>query len=66
MKELIDGGEIGEVALINVYAHAYAGKVQEALKLAKDSAGERVDDPNYFYVLARLSSIYKFGNPKHM
>lgn len=23
MKELIDGGEIGEVALINVYAHAY-------------------------------------------
>jgi hypothetical protein len=50
----------------NVYAHAYAGKVQEALKLAKDSAGERVDDPNYFYVLARLSSVYKFGNAKHM
>jgi hypothetical protein len=50
----------------NVYAHAYAGKVQEALKLAKDSAGERVDDPNYFYVLARLSSIYKFGNAKHL
>jgi hypothetical protein len=50
----------------NVYAHAYCGKVQEALKLAKDSSGERIGDPNYFYILARLTSIYKFGNQKHI
>jgi hypothetical protein len=46
----------------NVYAHAYSGKVQEALKIAKDNSGERIDDPNYWYVLARLCSIYKFGS----
>jgi hypothetical protein len=46
----------------NVYAHAYSGLVQDALKIAKDSAGERVDDPNYYYILARLCSIYKFGS----
>jgi hypothetical protein len=46
----------------DVYAHAYSGKVQEALKLAKDQTGERIDDPNYFYILARLCSIYKFGS----
>jgi hypothetical protein len=50
----------------NVYAHAYAGKVQEALKLARDSAGERIEDPNYFYLLARLCGVYKFGSQRNI
>jgi len=32
--------------------------------VAKDGAGERVDDPKYWYVLARLCGIYKFGSKK--
>jgi len=46
----------------NVYAHAYAGQVQEALKIATDAKGERIDDPNYWYTLCRLCGIYKYGN----
>lgn len=54
-------------AIVNhVYAYAYAGEVEKALKLAKDSAGERIDDPNYFYVLSRLCSISKVGSRKEM
>jgi len=48
----------------NVLAKAYSGQVLEALKVAKDGAGERVDDPKYWYVLARLCGIYKFGSKK--
>jgi hypothetical protein len=47
-----------------VYALAYAGKGQDALKVAKDKDGERVDEPNYWYTLARLCSINKAGTPK--
>jgi hypothetical protein len=50
----------------NVYAHAYRGRIQDALKIAKDSAGERIADPNYFYILSRLCSIYKWGNSRHI
>lgn len=46
----------------NVYAHAYAGKVQEALILAHKAAGERIEEPNYWYTLARLGGIYKYGS----
>jgi hypothetical protein len=47
-----------------VYALAYAGKGQDALKVAKDAAGDRVEEPNYWYTLARLCSINKAGTPK--
>jgi len=47
-----------------VMAKAYGGQVQDALKIAKDNSGERVDDPNYWYVLARLCGIYKYGSKK--
>lgn len=46
----------------NVLAHAYAGKVQEGLKIATDNKGERIDDPTYWYTLTRLCGIYKYGN----
>jgi hypothetical protein len=48
----------------NVYALAYAGKVDEALKFSKDLAGERVEEPSYWYTLARLCSIKKTGLKK--
>jgi hypothetical protein len=48
----------------HVMAKAYSGQIQDALKIAKDSAGERIDDPNYWYVLSRLCGIYKFGSKK--
>lgn len=48
----------------NVIAKAYNGAVQDALKIAKDAGGERIDDPNYWYVLARLCGIYKYGSKK--
>ncbi|HKA06539.1 MAG TPA: hypothetical protein VKD71_04725 [Gemmataceae bacterium] len=54
------------VVINTVYAMAYQGKVQEALKFAKDASGERIDDPNYWYVLARLCGVYKFGNTKNI
>jgi hypothetical protein len=50
------------IVVNTVYANAYQGRVQEALKIAKDYSGERIDDPNYYYILARLCSVYKFGN----
>jgi hypothetical protein len=49
-----------------VYALAYAGKGQEALKVAKDAAGDRVEEPNYWYTLARLCSINKAGTKKEI
>jgi hypothetical protein len=45
----------------NVLAKAFAGQGQDALIFAKDNAGERVDDPRYWYTLARLCGIYKYG-----
>jgi len=45
-----------------VAAHAYSGKIQEALKLARDNAGERIEDPNYWYLLTRLCGVYKYGS----
>lgn len=48
----------------NVIALGYNGRTQDALKFVKDNAGERIDDPNYFYVVARLCSIYKWGSKK--
>jgi hypothetical protein len=47
-----------------VTAKAYNGAVQDALKIAKDAGGERIDDPNYWYTLARLCGIYKYGSKK--
>ena len=48
----------------NVIALAYNGRTQDALKFVKENAGERIDDPNYYYVVARLCSIYKWGSKK--
>jgi hypothetical protein len=48
----------------NVLARAYHGQVQEALKFAKENAGERIDDPTYYYTLSRLCAIYKYGSKK--
>jgi len=48
----------------NVIALGYNGRAQDALKFVKDNAGERIDDPNYFYVVSRLCSIYKWGSKK--
>jgi hypothetical protein len=50
----------------NVYAHAFAGKNVEALKIAKENAGERIEDPNYWYILARLCGVYKVGSKAHI
>ena len=50
----------------HVLAHAYAGKVQEGLLLARANAGERIEDPNYWYTLARLGGIYKYGSNKNI
>jgi hypothetical protein len=47
-----------------VMAKAFGGQVQDALKIAKDNSGERIDEPNYWYVLARLCGIYKYGSKK--
>jgi len=49
-----------------VYALAYAGKGQEALRFSKDLAGERVEEPTYWYTLARLCSINKAGSKKEI
>ena len=46
----------------HVAAYAYSGRIQDGYKLAKDSAGERVDDPNYWYLLARMCGVYKYGS----
>jgi hypothetical protein len=48
----------------HVMAKAYNGQVQDALKIAKDASGERIEEPNYWYVLARLCGIYKYGSKK--
>ena len=50
----------------HVLAHAYAGKVQEGLKIAAAAKGERIDDPTYWYTLTRLCGIYKYGNSKNI
>ena len=50
----------------NVLAHAYAGKVQEGLKIAEAARGERIEDPTYWYTLTRLCGIYKYGNAKNI
>jgi hypothetical protein len=50
----------------HVLAHAYAGKVQEGLKIAADAKGERIEDPTYWYTLARLCGIYKYGGAKNI
>ena len=50
----------------HVLAHAYAGKVQEGLKIAADAKGERIEDPNYWYTLTRLCGIYKYGGAKNI
>ncbi len=50
----------------NVAANAYSGKIQEALKLARDNAGERIEDPNYWYLLTRLCGVYKYGSPANI
>jgi len=46
----------------HVAALAYSGRLQDGYKLAKDSAGERVDDPNYWYLLTRMCGVWKFGS----
>jgi hypothetical protein len=48
----------------NVIALGYNGRTQDALKFVKDNSGERIDDPNYYYVVSRLCSIYKWGSKK--
>ncbi len=48
----------------NMLAKAYNGSIQGALKVAKDNAGERIEDPTYWYTLSRLCAIYKYGSKK--
>jgi hypothetical protein len=60
-KQYEKSGAFSRAHFINHYvtAHAYQGKFAEGLKLAKDSAGDRIDDPNYWYLLTRLCGVYR-------
>jgi hypothetical protein len=63
-KQYEASGAFSRAHYINHYvtAHAYQGRVQEGLKLAKDASGDRIEDPNYWYILARMCGVYKYGN----
>ena len=50
----------------NVMAHAYCGKIQEGLAVATAANGERIEDPNYCYIVARMCGVYKYGNKQNI